>query len=324
MVRGDGPRWPGVVSTRRVLDAPIDPAFARQQLPAARLLHGESVRDLAEAVYAAVDGFVDGPTDAFTLHVFVPDAVAYKTVAGRAGLLEATILDLWRQRRRRSLRHFVPGPEARARWGQVLVIQVAVVGRTSLLVSAVRPRALPGGGVDLAPWPAGLAPVAEDRTAPSRAYRKLQEGFAWLGAGLVVGQTCVDLGGAPGGWAWTALSAGAKVIAVDRSPLAPPALGHPRLRMIVGDAFAYQPAHPVDWLLCDVICAPPRTVELVEHWMAHGWCRFVVATIKFKGQDGYGVVAVAQARLAKRGWRHVRIKHMFHHNNEVAILAARD
>ena len=35
------------------------------------------------------------------------------------------------------------------------------------------------------------------------------------------------------------------------------------------------------------------------------------------------VLAEGRARLAARGWRHLRIKHLVHHQNEVAIMAMR-
>ncbi len=316
--RGAGPRWPGVVSTRASYAQAVDPAFARQQMPQACAIRGTTVRELAEGVLAAIDSAIEA-SPVSTLHVFTPDPEAYRTVAGRAALLEAAVVSLLRERRRRAYRRFVP---VGVQHGEALLVQVAVVGRTSVLVSAVKPRPLPGGGVDLAPWTAGLAPVPEDRRAPSRAYRKLQEGFAWLGAAPTTGQTCVDLGGAPGGWAWIALERGAQVTAVDRSPLQAPALGHRGLTMKIGNAFVYAPLAPVDWLLCDVICEPERTVELCATWMAAGWCRNIVATIKFKGRDGYDILHDARKRLGAQGWRLVRLKHLFHHHNEVAILAS--
>ena len=93
--------------------------------------------------------------------------------------------------------------------------------------------------------------------------------------------------------------------------------------MVQGNAFTYQPPHPVDWLLCDVICEPARTVELVDRWITHGWCRAVVATVKFKGSDSYGLLAPAVERLARHGWRHLRVKHLFRHHNEVALMLLR-
>jgi 23S rRNA (cytidine2498-2'-O)-methyltransferase len=300
-----------------------DPVWARQQLPNAVQVRGESVKELAEASYGVVEGAIDAAEGGFVLHAYVPDPEEYGHLARRAGLIGEGLGALLQERRRRAFRRMVPVDQAPARWGELLVVQLALVGRTSLLVSAARPTPLPLGGFDLAPWPAGIAPVAEDKAAPSRAYGKLEESFAWLGTAPGPADVCVDLGGAPGGWAWKALQRGAQVIAVDRAPLAPPAAGHPALIAIQGNAFTYQPPRPVDWLLCDVICEPARTVELVERWMTRGWCRAAVATVKFKGRSDYPLLAPALHRLAAQGWRHVRGKHLFRHHNEVVIMLLR-
>jgi 23S rRNA (cytidine2498-2'-O)-methyltransferase len=343
-----GPRWPAVVSvaldpdptvrartrtrTRDLTDASSsrpstkgipDPIWARQRIPHATQVRGESVRDLAEAAYAIVESAIDAAEAGFVLHAFVPDPDEYSHLAKRASLIGEGLMALLQERRRRASRRRVPDDEARARWADLLVVQLALVGRTSLLVSAARPASLPLGGFDLAPWPAGIAPVAEDRAAPSRAYGKLEESFAWMGVAPGPTDVCVDLGGAPGGWAWKALQRGARVVAVDRAPLAPPAAGHPALATLQGNAFTYQPASPADWLLCDVICEPLRTVELVDRWVGQGWCRAVVATLKFKGASGYGLLEAAILRLAAHGWGHVRLKHLFRHHNEVVIMLLR-
>jgi 23S rRNA (cytidine2498-2'-O)-methyltransferase len=304
-------RWPAVVAVAG--PAATDPAFARQVLPGATLVKGESVRGLAEAAFAQIDAAVQGAA-AFALQAYVPDPEAYAQHAGRAGQVGAEVETMLRERRPalETLRP-EPGPD-------VLLVQLALVARTSLLVSAAHPRPLALGGWDLAPWPAGIAPVEEDRAAPSRAYGKLEEGLAWMGSAPAAGETCVDLGGAPGGWAWKVLARGARVIAVDRTPLA---IEHPALTMVRGDAFRYQPPAPVDWLLCDVICEPARTFGLVETWLEKGWARKVVATVKFKGPSGYGALPGALQRLAALGPRFLRAKHLYRHHNEVAILLER-
>jgi 23S rRNA (cytidine2498-2'-O)-methyltransferase len=345
LVGEKGPRWPAVVSVlatpsgarprpRALSDASAvpsartehgapDPIWARQRLPRATQVRGDSVSELAEAAYAVVESSIDAAEAGFVLHAYVPDPDEYSHLAKRASLMGDAVMALLHERRRRASRRRVPDAEARGRWGDLLVVQLALVGRTSLLASAAPPVALPRGGFDLSPWPAGIAPVAEDRAAPSRAYGKLEESFAWLGTAPGAADVCVDLGGAPGGWAWKALQRGAHVVAVDRAPLAPPAAGHPALVTQQGNAFTYEPPRPVDWLLCDVICEPARTIELVDRWVAHGWCRAAVATVKFKGASGYGALGPAAARLAAHGWRHVRLKHLFRHHNEVAILLLR-
>jgi 23S rRNA (cytidine2498-2'-O)-methyltransferase len=172
-------------------------------------------------------------------------------------------------------------------------------------------------------------PVADDRRPPSRAYRKLEEALAWMGDGPKAGQVCVDLGAAPGGWTHVALARGARVIAVDRAPLEPPVRGHRALTTVEGNAFTYEPPparRPVDWLLCDIICEPARTVDLLGRWLgtaAPSWCRRLVVTVKFKGQSDYAtVLADVRATLRAAECPRWRIKHLHHNKNEVTVLAS--
>jgi 23S rRNA (cytidine2498-2'-O)-methyltransferase len=173
-----------------------------------------------------------------------------------------------------------------------------------------------------------VATIADDKRPPSRAYRKLEEALLWMGEGPKAGQVCVDLGAAPGGWSHVALSRGARVIAVDRAPVEPPVRGHRGLTMVVGNAFTYEPPparRPVDWLLCDVICEPARTIELLRRWLSGPdgpWCRRLVVTVKFKGQAGYAAVLdEVRAVLDAAGCPQWRIKHLHHNKNEVTVLA---
>src|SRR5205085_4214665 len=129
--------------------------------------------------------------------------------------------DLLGARRRRASRRLRAADAPGVFDETVLLVQLLAISRERLLVSAAVPRALPRGGTDLAPWPAGAPPVADDRAPPSRAYRKLEEAFQWMGAEPRPGEACVDLGAAPGSWTMAAARRGARVLAVDRAPLAP-------------------------------------------------------------------------------------------------------
>lgn len=306
-----------------------DPIFARQVLPDATEITAASVKRLAEATYAAIESRLDDAVPpSFGLHAFTwPPEPA---LASRIALVGQQLLALLKERRRHVFRAYRPllpsaseGSEDRlAPHG--LLIQLLALDRERLLVSAAYPRALPCGGTDLAPWPAGSAPiVTDDHTPPSRAYQKLEEAFRWLNATPTQGQSCVDLGGAPGGWAWTALKRGARVTAVDRSPLLRPAAGHANLTAVIANAFNFQPAHPVDWLLCDVICEPARTVALIDRWIDRGWCHRMVVSVKFKGRDGYGILDGVAPMFMHAGWRFVRVKQLVHNKNEVTVLARR-
>ena len=94
--------------------------------------------------------------------------------------------------------------------------------------------------------------------------------------------------------------------------------------MIVGNAFTYQPAAEVDWLLSDVVCEPARALALIRGWVGATLARKAVVTVKFKGRDGYGVLASVREALIEAGVPRFRIKHLTHNKNEVTVMAARE
>jgi len=333
--------WPGLLvfdepgpggETGEAL-APLDPVFARQQMPRAQPVAGASVGALAEACYAAIEGTIDRagrpersdePSGTFTMWAAVPTG-ADPHLSSRADLVVDQTLALLRQRRRRAARGFVPPADAARAFGDVrVVVQLLVLARDRGYVSSATPRALARGGWDLAPWPSGAAPVVEDRRPPSRAYRKLEEAFCWMADQPRPGELCIDLGAAPGGWTYGALARGARVIAIDRAPLAPSLRHHPNLQATAGNAFTYAPPARADWLLSDIVCEPERALELLARWIERDLCRKLVVTIKFKGRESYGILTEAGALLERAGWARVRIKHLQHNKNEVTVMASRD
>jgi len=337
----------------------LDPVFARQTLPDAIEVEGASVRALAEAAYATVEATIDRWPGAFTVHAFPPpepsDADAPAALPGarlahtraraarqagprardddaptkagardgglgsRAALVERELLALVTERRKRASRRYAPAPTTFD--GDLLLVQLLLAARGRVLVSATAPRPLPHGGFDLAPWPAGAAPVDDDRAPPSRAYRKLEEAFQWMGAAPRAGETCVDLGAAPGSWTLMAARRGAKVLAVDRSPLAPTVARTAGVTTVTGNAFTYEPSRPVDWLLCDVVCEPPRAIDLVDRWL--GRARNLVVTVKFKGRDQYGALAALGPILDRARPAFARVKQLAHNKNEVTVMIRR-
>jgi 23S rRNA (cytidine2498-2'-O)-methyltransferase len=139
----------------------------------------------------------------------------------------------------------------------------------------------------VSPFPKGEIPIASDKAAPSRAFAKLVEAELRLGRPIGPGERCVDLGASPGSWSYVALHRGARVIAVDRVPLRADLMRHASLVFRKGDAFGFKPEAPVDWLLCDVIAAPERSIGLLMDWLRERRARRFVVTIKFKGREDY-------------------------------------
>jgi len=128
------------------------------------------------------------------------------------------------------------------------------------------------------PFPNGEVHFVEDRTGPpSRAYLKLWEALTVIGERPGPGQVCLDLGSSPGGWSWALARLGARVISVDRAPLAPEVARLPGIEYIAESAFALDPSAigPIDWLFSDVICYPARLLG----WSSAGLRRAPAAAL---------------------------------------------
>ena len=167
----------------------------------------------------------------------------------------------------------------------------------------------------------GEIAFVEDKHAPSRAYLKLWELFTLHGIRAPApGELCLDLDASPGGWTWVLAGLGARVIAVDRSPLDKKLERFDNVEFRKGNAFTLKPSEigQVDWLFSDVICFPEQLVSLVETWHTSGLARNFVCTMKFKGKTDHA----SAERLAKIPGS--RLKHQFHNKHELTWWLVRD
>jgi 23S rRNA (cytidine2498-2'-O)-methyltransferase len=302
--------------------------FARQLLPDALPVEAESVRGWAARLFEAAAGVI--PDDQpWSLHIepqYGAQAIhrigarAWHSVRrgwGGAGagpehakqpavqpdcdagrhrcrLIREALVELLRKKRRHLLRRLRGEP---APWtAQDSLVQLLLTAPDTGFISvAVAPMPFQQRHL-ISPFPKGELPAASDKTAPSRALAKLVEAELRLGRSIKSGETCVDLGAAPGSWTYVAVSRGASVIAVDRAPLREDLMRNRQVDFRSGDAFRFQPPRPVDWLLCDVLAAPDRTAALLLEWLRRGWCRHFVVTLKVgKGQATGGERGGAEA-----------------------------
>lgn len=166
------------------------------------------------------------------------------------------------------------------------------------------------------PFVDGHPVFVEDRAGPpSRAYLKLWEALVRIGARPAPGETCLDLGAAPGGWTWALARLGAAVTAVDKAPLDAAVAAMPGVTVLRESAFGLDPRGrpPVDWLCSDVICYPARLLGLMERWRAAGAARHVLCTIKFQGPTDHDA---ADAFAALPG---ARLFHGIHNRHELMV-----
>lgn len=166
------------------------------------------------------------------------------------------------------------------------------------------------------PFVNGECVFVEDHIGPpSRAYLKLWEACTRIGVWPVAGELCMDLGAAPGGWTWAIAQLGARVIAVDKAPLAASVAAMPGVEMRQESAFALAP-EPVDWLFSDVIAYPERLLALVRRWIEAGAPRRIVCTLKFQGGTDHDS---AEAFAAIPGGQ---VMHLAHNKHELTFAWA--
>jgi 23S rRNA (cytidine2498-2'-O)-methyltransferase len=141
--------------------------------------------------------------------------------------------------------------------------------------------------------PDGIYEFFEDKKMPpSRAYLKLWEALSLWGEFPKTGETCMDVGSCPGGWTYVLQSLGAKVISVDKAPLAPHIAKLPRIQFLQQSAFALDPKDfdHIDWLVSDIICYPDRLLNLIETWIGSGKVKRMICTVKLQGETDWSAI----------------------------------
>ncbi|HEV2969781.1 MAG TPA: SAM-dependent methyltransferase [Pirellulales bacterium] len=294
-------------------------AFASQCLPCVTAIAADSI---AQWVLAAGPILIQSLADhsgPWRLHVFGVYRPGGSVRPGRAKLIENGIVDLLRKKQRRLVRTMSPSAGPNVTGGSLA--QIGLVTPSTGYVSVCSPETLHALRRCTSPFPGGIVGVPLDRRAPSRAFAKLLEAEIRLGRQIAAGETCVDLGSSPGSWAYVALQRGAHVTAVDRSPLRADLMEHPELTFVRGDAFRFEPAETVDWLLCDVIAFPDRLLELLQRWLTNCWCRWFCVTIKFRGSDDYPKLEPIKTWLASSG-AEFQLRRLTNNKNEVTVMGA--
>ena len=181
---------------------------------------------------------------------------------------------------------------------------------------------------NVSPWTAGVPRLRLAKEAPSRATLKLEE--AWhhfipakkWDTRLAPSMKAVDLGAAPGGWTWQLVRRSMFVDAVDNGPMAPALMDSGQVRHHLVDGFAYQPAKPVDWLVCDIADKPSKVASMIARWGRERWCSEAVFNLKLPMKQRYQEVhrckAIIVDALEDAGIQHqLRFKQLYHDREEV-------
>jgi 23S rRNA (cytidine2498-2'-O)-methyltransferase len=288
------------------LDVTRDLAFVRQGFRIVELASGFDMEArMLRAVTAALK-----QTQHYALQVWVPDSPQGNAHAALAQSIEARLV--------LALGAAMPQAERvdegrLQQRGEIPLIQICLVDVDRVAI-----------GVERASRTISLAPGGRTRAhvrgeLPSRSARKLEEALRWMGTGPGPGETCVDLGAAPGGWTFVLASRGAHVTAVDLAQLDAKLLQRRTVRVARQNAFHYQPEETVDWLFCDMAYRPLEVAALLAKWARSRWARLLVANLKLPMTRKAEILVRIKQVLQEGGWRELRAKQLYHDRDEVTI-----
>jgi 23S rRNA (cytidine2498-2'-O)-methyltransferase len=299
----------GLVASDSVPGA--SPAFARSGFLVGKVIEASPVLafpDLAGTIARSLEGLFRNRT--VCVQAFTPDTPAGNRMAPDAEALLQPVRERLRSER------VVEDPKVVRQQGGVLG-QICLCSPELLVVGWVAARE----ALSLAPG--GRRRMRTGPQDVSRAAAKLEEALDSFGLEPGKGETCVDLGAAPGGWTARLLERGARVIAVDPANMAPELRQHPKLTHVHRSAFAYAPDEPADWLFCDMAWRPLEVAALLAKWGRQMWADFLVANIKLPMRDKNGVLRRVRQALAEGGWKGLTLRQLYHDRDEVTVTARR-
>jgi 23S rRNA (cytidine2498-2'-O)-methyltransferase len=186
-------------------------------------------------------------------------------------------------------------------------------------------ESLPG---NRAAFPGGRPRLRLHRSAPSRSTLKLEEALLTLldegerERWLAPGMTAIDLGASPGGWTFHMVNRGMLVTAVDNGPMNAALMRSEQVEHIRADGFAWTPRRPCDWMVCDIVDRPRRTVDMVARWFRDGHCRASVFNLKLPMKKRLEEWYLCRERLRSglngiSGSFDIRAKQLYHDREEI-------
>ena len=282
--------------------------FARQKLRLFAELRGMDPSDRLTPLLAAMPGGVRFG-DLWVEH---PDSDAGKPLSGLARSFGNALRPALRK----------AGMLAAKEDARLPRLHVCFLAGDHALLALADPR-------DSAPWPLGIPRLKLLPEAPSRSALKLEEAFlALLTADerehlLRPGMTAADLGAAPGGWTWVLTRQHLRVTSVDNGPLRQHVLDTGLVEHLRADGFHWQPARPLDWMVCDMVEQPSKVAARMAQWFAQGWCRHAVFNLKLPMKKRWQETRLCLDLFQDQAGKPltVRAKQLYHDREEITVFA---
>ena len=285
-------------------------------------LQGDDPAALAQGVWELAGRLAEPRQTLVNLHVWQRDAA----VAGRRGF-EPILTKLAQDTAQQIAQAGPVRPGSsplrvnrRARAGQT-VLDVVLVAPDQWWVGYHVAAAFPSQ------WPGGVPPIEPCENMISRAYLKMQEALAWSNLPIEAGDSCVEIGCAPGGSAQALLEAGLHVVGIDPADVDELVRVHPNfvhLKKRVAD-LRRREFRGVKWLVSDSNVAPDATLDSVEAVVTHPdvHIRGLLLTIKLPTWDLATQIPDYVERVKSWGFAHVRARQLAFNRQEICIAAMR-
>ena len=92
------------------------------------------------------------------------------------------------------------------------------------------------------------------------------------------------------------------------------------------DGFAWRPARPLDWMVCDMVEQPRRVAARMAEWLREGWCRQAIFNLKLpmkkRWQEVREDLEALQEQAAGAGLSlRLRARQLYHDREEVTVFA---
>ena len=120
-------------------------------------------------------------------------------------------------------------------------------------------------------WPGGVPHIEAPQGAISRAYYKLVEALAWCRFPMRAGDSCAEIGCAPGGAVQALLERKLSVLGIDPAEMDETLLANPNFRHLRKRAadVRRREFRPIRWLFVDSNIAPRDSLDDVEAIVTH-------------------------------------------------------
>jgi 23S rRNA (cytidine2498-2'-O)-methyltransferase len=284
--------------------------FARQGFEVSMLARNADLHRMADEIAIHLTAKLGAVTE-YALQVFVPDSNNGNRLAKRAQALQ----DVLALRIRTALPTSERVLDIEQRREPIPMAQVCMFAPDAAAVGVI------ASDVALTRAAGGRARMRLSGPFPSRAARKIEEAFSWLGMSPGPGELCVDLGAAPGGWSWVLLERRARVIAVDPARMDEKLQSDKRLRHVQGDAFKFTPSEPADWLFCDMVWRPIEVARMLGRWARQRNTRMLVSNFKLPMKRKIEMLQEIKSTLSESGFTSIRTRQLYHDRDEITLTA---